>query len=278
MKTTSNTSSIAGSVARASPSTSSADCSSPASAMLRRQASILRGSCSRERTRPPRWRTPAASQIVEYPREPPISSTSQSACGATSEKRNLPVVGATWRLRSSGGSPRSRSSASSRSRRSSAARTRSSSTGGEHMLPRVRAELTIEIARPRDDVFAYLTDVSNLPSWQSGVHRAEIEEGGEARTGVHIRESRHLLGRELSTRLEIAELERPRLFCLRALESPVPFTVRHELEPAEGGTKLTVVGEGDAGMLPGFASGIMARRAKRQFRKDFERLKKILES
>jgi len=146
------------------------------------------------------------------------------------------------------------------------------------MLPRVRAELTIEIARPRDDVFAYLTDVSNLPSWQSGVHRAEIEEGGEARTGVHIRESRHLLGRELSTRLEIAELERPRLFCLRALESPVPFTVRHELEPAEGGTKLTVVGEGDAGMLPGFASGIMARRAKRQFRKDFERLKKILES
>jgi len=146
------------------------------------------------------------------------------------------------------------------------------------MLARVRAELTIEIARTPEDVFAYLTDVSNLPEWQSGVHQAEIEEGGEARAGAHIRESRHMLGRELSTRLEITECERPRLFCLQALHSPVPFSVRHELEPSGSGTALTVVGEGDAGMLPGFASGIMARRAQKQFRKDFERLKRLLES
>jgi hypothetical protein len=33
-----------------------------------------------------------------------------------------------------------------------------------------------------------------------------------------------------------------------------------------------------AGLLPGFASGIMARRAEKQFRNDFERLKKRLES
>ena len=146
------------------------------------------------------------------------------------------------------------------------------------MLARVQAEVTVEIARSPEDVFAYLTDVSNLPSWQSGVHGAEVEEGGEARAGAHIRESRLLLGRELSTRLEITECERPRLFSLRALHSPVPFSVRHELESNGGGTKLHVVGEGDAGLLPGFAAGIMARRAERHFRKDFERLKRILES
>ena len=37
-------------------------------------------------------------------------------------------------------------------------------------------------------------------------------------------------------------------------------------------------GEGDAGLLPGFAAGIMARRAEKQFRKDFERLKRLLET
>jgi carbon monoxide dehydrogenase subunit G len=146
------------------------------------------------------------------------------------------------------------------------------------MLPRVHAEVSVEIARPPEDVFSYLTDVSNLPRWQSGVHHAEIEDGGEARAGAHIRESRHLLGRELSTRLEITDYERPSLFCLRALNSPVPFSVRHELEPSGDGTRLTVTGEGDAGLLPGFATGIMARRATRQFRKDFERLKRILET
>ena len=135
----------------------------------------------------------------------------------------------------------------------------------------MRAELTIEIARSPEDVFAYLTDVSNLPAWQSGVK-------GATRSDRRIEESRSLLGRELHTTLEVVEEEEPRLFTLRALDSPVPFTVRHELEPDGDGTRLTVIGEGDAGLLPGFAAGIMARRAEKQFRKDFERLKRILEA
>ena len=140
----------------------------------------------------------------------------------------------------------------------------------------MHAEVVVEIARSPEEVFAYLTDVSNLPSWQSGVHSAELD--GEPRTGARIRESRHMLGRELRTTLEIEEYEPSRLFTLRALDSPVPFSVQHELEPSGGGTRLTVIGEGDAGMLPGFAAGIMARRAEKQFRKDFERLKRLLES
>ena len=135
----------------------------------------------------------------------------------------------------------------------------------------MHAELTVEIARTPEEVFDYLADVSNLPSWQSGVHAARRE-------GSQIHESRHMLGRELSTTLEIEQEERPRLFTLRAVNRPVPFTVRHELERNGGGTTLRVVGEGDAGMLPGFAAGIMARRAEKQFRKDFERLKRLLES
>jgi uncharacterized protein YndB with AHSA1/START domain len=139
----------------------------------------------------------------------------------------------------------------------------------------VRAEVVVEIERSPAEVFAYLTDVSNLPSWQSGVRTAEVD--GELRTGARISESRHMLGRELHTTLEIEEYEPSRLFTLRALDSPVPFSVRHELEPSGSGTRLTVTGEGDARMLPGFAAGIMARRAEKQFRKDFERLKRLLE-
>ena len=146
------------------------------------------------------------------------------------------------------------------------------------MLPQVRAELTIEVARKPEDVFAYLTNVSNLPAWQSGVHTAQIEDAGAPRIGARIRESRHMLGRELNMTLEITEYDAPRVFSLRALESPVPFIVRHELEPHEGGTLLTVTAVGDAGLLPGFAAGIMARRAEKQFKKDFERLKRLLEA
>ena len=131
----------------------------------------------------------------------------------------------------------------------------------------MRAELTIEIARTPEDVFAYLTDVSNLPAWQAGVKSATRRDG-------RIEESRSLLGRELDTTLEIVDEESPRLFTLRALDGPVRFTVRHELEAAGGGTRLTVTAEGE---VPGFAAGLLARGAERQFRKDFERLKQILE-
>ena len=131
----------------------------------------------------------------------------------------------------------------------------------------MRAELTIEIERTPEDVFAYLTDVSNLPAWQAGVKSATERAG-------RIEEERSLLGKELRTTLEIVEREEPRVFTVRALDGPVPFTVRHELEPADGGPRLTVSAEGD---VPGFAAGLLARRAEKQFRKDFERLKQILE-
>ena len=136
-------------------------------------------------------------------------------------------------------------------------------------MDRVRAELTIEIARTPEDVFAYLTDASNLPQWQEGVKSANLRDG-------RIEESRSLLGRELDTTLEIVEREEPRLFTLRALDGPVRVTIRHQLEPADHGTQLTVTAEGD---IPGgFAAGLVARRVEKQFRKDFERLKQILES
>jgi carbon monoxide dehydrogenase subunit G len=132
----------------------------------------------------------------------------------------------------------------------------------------VRAELTIEIARTPEDVFSYLTDVSNLPTWQAGVRSATLQDG-------RIEESRSLLGREFETTVEIVEQEEPRLFTLHALDGPVDLTVRHELEPTDGGTRMTVTAEGD---VPGFAAGLLVRAAEKQLRKDFVRLKEILES
>jgi len=132
----------------------------------------------------------------------------------------------------------------------------------------VHAELTIEIARTPQDVFSYLTDAANLPAWQTGVKSATLRDG-------RIEESRSLLGKELNTTLEVVEQEEPHLFTLRALDGPVSFTVRHELEQVDDGTRLTVTADGE---VSGFAAGLLAKGAERQFRKDFERLKQILES
>ena len=132
----------------------------------------------------------------------------------------------------------------------------------------MRAELAIEIARTPEDVFAFLTDVSNLPAWQTGVKSATERDG-------KIEESRSLFGKDVHTTFEIARTEEPNLFTLRALDGPLQLTVRHELAPTDGGTRLTVTAEGD--VPGGFAAGLLAKGAEKQFRKDFARLKEILE-
>src|SRR5205823_14945973 len=104
--------------------------------------------------------------------------------------------------------------------------------GRETIVSRVRAAVTFKTAPTPEDVFSYLTDVSNLPDWQAGVKSATQRDG-------RIEESRSMFGRELQTTFEIVDHEKPRLFTLRALDSPVPFTVRHELEPANSGTRLS---------------------------------------
>ena len=142
----------------------------------------------------------------------------------------------------------------------------------------MEAELTIEIARAPEDVFSYLTDASSVPAWQSGVQSVELVDGGRPRSGARLVEHRNLLGRELRTTLEISEYEPPRVFALHALDGPAPFDVRHELVPEGDGTSMRVVVEGDPAFLPGFASGLVTRRLEKQVRKDFERLKQILES
>ena len=87
-----------------------------------------------------------------------------------------------------------------------------------------------------------------------------------------------MLGKEMTTTLEIVDFEPPRLFTLRALDGPALLTIRHELEPSGGETELRVVVEGEVKHMPGFAAGLMMRGAERQFRKDFDRLKRMLES
>src|SRR5262249_44699889 len=59
--------------------------------------------------------------------------------------------------------------------------------GPETIVDAVRAELTIEIARTPEEVFSYLTDVSNVPTWQAGVKSAALRDG-------QIEESRTLFG------------------------------------------------------------------------------------
>jgi carbon monoxide dehydrogenase subunit G len=138
-----------------------------------------------------------------------------------------------------------------------------------------RFATTVEIARSPEDVFAYLTDVSKLTEWQSSLVSASAD--GELRVGMHIRERRTFMGREVETELEVTVYEPPRRFDLRSRGGPVSFDIRHVLEPAGDGTRLNAEVDFKLGAMIRIAARPLLKPAEREFHDDFERLKRTLE-
>jgi uncharacterized protein YndB with AHSA1/START domain len=139
----------------------------------------------------------------------------------------------------------------------------------------IRFQFSLDIDRPPAEVFAYVTDAERLPEWQSSAVEARWQ--GEKARGARIHEVRKFLGRRMDSDLEVTEYEPDRLFALKAVSGPVPFSVHQTLEPRDGGTRLTFVGEGEPGGFFKLAEPIVGRVAERQFKGDFETMKDILE-
>jgi uncharacterized protein YndB with AHSA1/START domain len=150
-------------------------------------------------------------------------------------------------------------------------------TGGQPNLDTVPGfDLTVEIACPPGKVFSYLTDVSKLPEWQSSATSAEAD--GSLREGTRIRERRTFMGREVKTELEVTAYELPTRFDVRSSGGPVRYQICHSLEPSNGGTQLTAHVEVKLGGMMRIAAQGPLKMAEREFRTDFERLRRILET
>jgi uncharacterized membrane protein len=145
-------------------------------------------------------------------------------------------------------------------------------------LPTVEFELEVRIERPVREVFAYVTDVRNLPEWQESALEAEWEGDDPVATGSRIREKRTFLGRTAESELEVTGYDPDRSFDVEALSGPIRFRIRHGFEEIDGGTLLRVRAEAEAGGMLRLAGPMVARQVERQFRSDLERLKKVLES
>jgi uncharacterized protein YndB with AHSA1/START domain len=139
----------------------------------------------------------------------------------------------------------------------------------------LKVELTIEVSRPPEDVFAWLTDVERLPRWQKSLLDARAD--GPFQKGARIVEKRSLFGREAETELEVTALEAARRLTLKTVRGPVDLEVDHRLEPNGTGTTLQVTAAGRPKGALRFAGPAVAAGARQELKRDFERLKALLE-
>jgi uncharacterized protein YndB with AHSA1/START domain len=137
----------------------------------------------------------------------------------------------------------------------------------------------VDIARPPEQVFAFLSDLRRLPEWQPLVVEAEQLGEGPLRQGSRVREARNMRGKRLEQIVEIATFEPPRRFAVKVVEGPLPLHGDLTLSPtSDGSTRLHMHAHGHARGAMRMAEPVLKLGIKREFRKQYRRLKELVEA
>ena len=142
----------------------------------------------------------------------------------------------------------------------------------------MRAEESVVINRPVEEVFSYASNPDNLPQWTGTALEVRRDAPGLLREGATFTAVGKFLGHRVQTSFEVVAHELNRRHAHRSTGGPFPteWTLTFE-ETVWGGTRYTQVAEGEPGGFFGLASGLLERAARRQFREDMVRLKILLE-
>jgi uncharacterized protein YndB with AHSA1/START domain len=139
-------------------------------------------------------------------------------------------------------------------------------------------ETSVVINRPIEEVFAFVSDVENTPSWAGPVIEAQQTSAGPIGVGTTSTRVIQFLGRRMESTYEVTEYEPQARIYSRSTTGPVPIEERFTFQAVADGTQVTLVGELDAAGFFKLAEPVLARMVKRQVENDAGTLKDLLEA
>jgi len=143
----------------------------------------------------------------------------------------------------------------------------------------IRIEIPVEIRRPVDEVFAFVTDPARLPEWQDTTVSVTKETDGPVGPGTRLREVRRAPGgRTMESLVEVSAYEPNRTFDLRIVEGSLPIDGRHRFQAIDGGTRIDFTAEGEPTGILRAVQPVLRRLLERQFRAYYDQLKQVLEA
>ena len=96
----------------------------------------------------------------------------------------------------------------------------------------------VTIARPPDEVFAFLADFGNIPAWNYAIARTVQTSPGQAGVGATYRQTR-TIPRGSEEGFEVTDFAPPSRLAVEGQIGPFNASSSYLLEPAAGGTLLT---------------------------------------
>lgn len=141
-------------------------------------------------------------------------------------------------------------------------------------------EESIVIARPREEVYEFMTAVASVPLYSSNIIEYQLVSGKERTLGAVAKGASKVAGRRLEWTTTLREIDDGKRTLIASTESKIPFTIELRFEDDPEGTKVTFTQHTDSfgGFFGKLTEPVVEKLYARDVRGNLEKAKLLLES
>ena len=142
----------------------------------------------------------------------------------------------------------------------------------------ISQESRLPIACPPAEVFAFVSDMTNAPRWQTGLHEVRRLTPGPLRVGTEHDFVRRFAGREVASRNRFVAFDPGEFVAFEFPQGTITGRGSYRVEPdGNGGSLLTSHVDLEVRGAMRLAQPVLARVLRRDVRRDDQALTAVLE-
>lgn len=141
----------------------------------------------------------------------------------------------------------------------------------------MRVDVQVEINRPIEAVFAYITDFENNPTWQKGMVSCTFTTPPPVGEGSRYTQVAQFMGQTIESKFVVTTFIPNEQVAFETTESTFPIQIVRAVSPANGGTRVNAIISGQPGGMMKLFAPLAQIMMRRSIEADYARLKAILE-
>ena len=143
----------------------------------------------------------------------------------------------------------------------------------------ITTRVTVQIERPVDEVFAFVSDPANFPRWAGALVKESAKTSvGPVGLGTTFRQMNVLMGRHFVSEMQVVTYDPPRRFEYETTSGPIRFAGHYSFEPAGAATRFTSVDDSEPSGLLRYIQPLLQPFAQRQISLNLRKLKAVIEA
>jgi uncharacterized protein YndB with AHSA1/START domain len=141
-----------------------------------------------------------------------------------------------------------------------------------------RIEESVEINRPIDQVFAYVTDIKNLSKWEPAILEVEQTSSGQIGIGTTFKGANKVMGRGMPFTSKVTDYLPNKKWSETISSGSTLIDLYWTFDSVGGGTKFIEVYDMKIGGFLRLFSSMIIGSMRRQLKLDLSKLKSTLET